>query len=277
MPSPEGVRGEFNQNVIMKKIISLCMSAFMAVAISAQTYTIISRSNDTIKMYPNSLGGALKSLVPGAKVEAPQYRLIKKVHNGKESLIFVDFTKILDKILVAYETNLVTPGEWQVSTITYADLYNAVTRQDAIYLSGSILGMKVDMFQRPSMYEDIVNIDGIEFPLPLKLVTYESELAQKAQKAAERELQRKEKELADAEKSGLDEKQIAELAQKEENIAYIALLIKTQSLNRSYHTEIRKYFPDEEIQKLVQSYNTEKLEELSKNHSKYFEKYEIYR
>ena len=261
----------------MKKIISLCMSAFMAVAISAQTYTIISRSNDTIKMYPNSLGGALKSLVPEAKVEAPQYRLIKKVHNGKESLIFVDFTKILDKILVAYETDLVTPGEWQVSTITYADLYNAVTRQDAIYLSGSILGMKVEMFQRPSMYEDIVNIDGIGFPLPLKLVTYESELAQKAQKAAERELQRKEKELADAEKSGLDEKQIAELAQKEENIAYIALLIKTQSLNRSYHTEIRKYFPDEEIQKLVQSYNTEKLEELSKNHSKYFEKYEIYR
>jgi len=260
----------------MKKIISLCMSVFMAVAISAQTYTIISRSNDTIKMVPNALGAsasALKSIIPGSKAEVPQYRLIQKVHNGKESLIFVDFTKILDKILVAYETDLVTPGEWQVSTITYADLYNAVTRKDAIYLSGSILGMKVEMFQRPSMYEDIVNIDGIEFPLPLKLVTYESELAQKAQKAAERELQRKEKELAYAEKSGLDEKQIAELAQKEENKAYIALLIKTQTLDGMYSTDITKYFPFEEIQNLVQSYTAEKLEELSKSHNKYFEMY----
>lgn len=264
----------------MKKIISLCMSVFMAVAISAQTYTIISRSNDTIKMVPNALGAsasALKSIIPGSKAEVPQYRLIKKVHNGKESLIFVDFTKILDKILVAYETDLVTPGEWQVSTITYADLYNAVTRKDAIYLSGSILGMKVEMFQRPSMYEDIVNIDGIEFPLPLKLVTYESELAQKAQKVAEKELQRVEKEMAYAEKLGMDEKQITELAQKEENKAYIALLIKTQSLDRSYNQEITKYFSFDEIQKLMQQYSEEKLEEMSKKHSKCFERYEVYR
>lgn len=252
----------------------------MAVAISAQTYTIISRSNDTIKMVPNALGAsasALKSIIPGSKAEVPQYRLIKKVHNGKESLIFVDFTKILDKILVAYETDLVTPGEWQVSTITYADLYNAVTRKDAIYLSGSILGMKVEMFQRPSMYEDIVNIDGIEFPLPLKLVTYESELAQKAQKVAEKELQRVEKEMAYAEKLGMDEKQITELAQKEENKAYIALLIKTQSLDRSYNQEITKYFSFDEIQKLMQQYSEEKLEEMSKKHSKCFERYEVYR
>lgn len=272
----------------MKKIISLCMSVLMAVAISAQTYTIISRSNDTIKMVPNALGAtasALKSIIPGSKAEVSQYRLIKKVHNGKESLIFVDFTKILDKILVAYETDLVTPGEWQVSTITYADLYNAVTRKDAIYLSGSILGMKVEMFQRPPIiWEDLVRIDGYEFPLPLKLATYESELAQKAQKATEKELQRREKELANAEKIALaeekkaeQEKLIAEMAAKDENKAYIALLMKTQSLNRSYNTEITKYFPFEEIQKLIQSYTTEKLEELSKNHSKYFEKYEIYR
>lgn len=263
----------------MRKLTMFFVAVMMTCGLYAQTYTIISRSNDTIKMVPNGLGAsasALKSIIPGSKAEVPQYRLIKKVHNGKESLIFVDFTKILDKILVAYETDLVTPGEWQVSTITYADLYNAVTRKDAIYLSGRILGMKVEMFQRPSMYEDIVNIDGIEFPLPLKLAAYESELAQKAQKAAEKEQARIEKELAYAEKLGMDEKQITELAQKEENKAYIALLIKTQTLDGMYSTEIRKYFPFEEIQKMVQSCTSEKLEKLSKNHSKYFEKYEIY-
>jgi hypothetical protein len=270
----------------MKKIISLCMSVFMAVAISAQTYTIISRSNDTIKMVPNALGAgasALKSIIPGSKAEAPQYRLIKKVHNGKESLIFVDFTKILDKILVAYETDLVTPGEWQVSTITYADLYNAVTRQDAIYLSGSILGMKVEMFQRPPViWEDIVRIDGIEFPLPLKLAAYENELAQKAQKAAEKEQQRLEKELANATKTVKEETKkaeqeriITELATKTENRAYLALLFKTQRLDKSFGAEIKQYFPWDEIQKLIQSYSVEQLQNMSKNHSEYFEKYEI--
>ena len=33
MPSPEGVRGEFNQNVIMKKIFMYAMIAFVGVAL----------------------------------------------------------------------------------------------------------------------------------------------------------------------------------------------------------------------------------------------------
>ena len=180
----------------MKKLSILLFVAIVTSSLYAQTYTIVSRSNDTIKMFRNALGdgaSALKSMLPGSKSEAPQYRLIKKSHQGKESLIFVDFTKISDKILVAYETDMVTPGEWQVTTISYSDLYNAVTRRDAIYLNGEILGMKVEMFQRPSLYDDRAIIDGIEFSLPVKLAIYESELAQKAQKAAEKELQRKEK------------------------------------------------------------------------------------
>lgn len=262
----------------MKKLTMLLAAAMMACGLYAQTYTVVSRNNpDTIKMYLNALGSsasALKSMIPGSKQEAPQYRLIKKTYQGKESLIFVDFTKILDKILVAYETDMVTPGEWQVTTISYSDLYNAVKRENAIYLSGEILGMKVEMFQRPPViWEDIVRIDGIEFPLPLKLATYESELAQKAQKAAEKELQKQEKEK----KEGYDEQTISALAAKEENKAYVALLLKTQSYDLSYSSDVRKYFNGEELKTLMQSFTVEELEEKAKGHSKYFEKYEVYR
>lgn len=281
----------------MKRLIFLSLSIFMTVSLSAQTYTIVSRNNDTIKMVPNALGSganALKSLVPGSAPITPQYRLIKKVDQGKESLIFVDFTRVLDKILVAYETDLVTPGEWKVTTISYADLYNVVTRQNAIYLSGEIFGMKVEMFQRPPViWEDIVNIDGVEFPLPLKLAAYESDLAQKAQKAAEKEQQRLEKELAAAEKNrekeaanaekaaeieakkAEQEKLIIEMASKDENKAYVAYLIKAQRYDLAYVKEIKQFFSWDEIQQLMQSYSVELLEKMSKNHSKYFEKYEI--
>ena len=133
------------------KVLLIALLLFSCANLGAQSYTIISRNNiDTIKMVPNALRNgmnAAKSIIPGISSEAPQYRLIKKVQDGKESLIFVDFVKLADKILVAYETDMVTPGEWNVMTISIEDLYNAVVRNDAISLSGSILGMKVEMYQ----------------------------------------------------------------------------------------------------------------------------------
>lgn len=283
----------------MKKLTMLLAAAIMACGLYAQTYTVVSRNNpDTIKMYLNALGSsasALKSMIPGSKPETPQYRLIKKTYQGKESLIFVDFTKILDKILVAYETDMVTPGEWQVTTISYSDLYNAVKRENAIYLSGEILGMKVEMFQCPPViWEDIVRIDGIEFPLPLKLAAYESELAQKAQKAAEKELQKQEKERIEAEKAAAmsekekeqakkkaeemeaQEKAIRELAKKEENKAYIALLLKTSQTNTANSAEITKYFVNEEIMGLVNNKSVEELKAMSASHDKFFERFKGY-
>ena len=161
---------------------------------------------------------------------------------------------------------MITPGEWQTTTISYEDLYNSVVRENAIYLKGEILGMQVEMFQRPSIYEDMVKIDGIEFPLPLKLAVYESELAKKLEKAKEKELQRMEQENT-----------IRELAEKDENKAYIALLLKTQLLDTSYKSEIIRYFPNDEIQQLINTCSIEELEKKSKNHDKYFNKYEIFR
>lgn len=236
--------------------------AIVTSSLYAQTYTIISRSNDTIKMLPSALGtsaSALKSVIPGSKSEAPQYRLIQKTFQGKKSLIFVDFTKILDKILVAYETDLVTPGEWQVTTISYSDLYNAVTRKDAIYLSGEILGMKVEMFQRPPIqWEDIVSIDGIEFPLPLKLATYESELAQKVGKARKEES---------------DRQILIELAARGENKAYIAYLIKVELLNAKYKKEIEEIYNMDEIMRLVKNTSDKELLKMSKGHSEQLNRY----
>ena len=43
-----------------------------------------------------------------------------------------------------------------------------------IYLKGSLLGMSVEIFQRPLDFQDIVNVDGYEFPLPFKIAVYET-------------------------------------------------------------------------------------------------------
>lgn len=257
-----------------KKLFALVGLFLFAFALNAQTYTIVSRNNqDTIKMYPNSLMGGMKSLVPGTKTEPAQYRLIKKVHQGQESLLFVEFTQVLDKILVAYETNLQTPGAWQVITVNYSDLYQALTRINAIYLEGSIWGMKVQVYQRPSLYSDMVNIDGVEFALPMKIADYENDLIQKAEKEKEKELQRLEKDKKD----GYSEQIIAELAAKQENKAYLALLLSKQKFDSSYSSDVKKYFNYAELQDLMRSSTIEQLEKLAVGHSSYFERYEVYR
>ena len=275
-----------------KKILLLVLLVFARTNLWAQSYTIISRNNiDTIKMVPNALRNgmnAAKSIIPGSSTEAPQYRLIKKVQDGKESLIFVDFVKLADKILVAYETDMVLPGEWNVTTISFEDLYNAVVRNNAISLSGSILGMKVEMYQRPpALFEDMVNIDGVEFALPIKLAAYESELAKKAEKAAAKELAEAEKAIAkelaiaaktanDETKNAEQEKLLFELADRVENQAFVALLVKTQTLKVLYMSEVKKFFPWDKLQRFVENYTEEQLEEMSAKHNKYFDRYEEY-
>lgn len=165
---------------------------------------------------------------------------------------------------------MITPGEWTMTTISFSDLYNAVTRRDAIYLSGEILGMKVEMFQRPPViWEDLVRIDGIEFPLPLKLATYESDLAQKAQKAAEKELQQKEKEK----KEEANKQNMTELATTSENKAYIAYLIKVELLDSMYEKEIEEIFNMDEIMQLVRNASDKELLKMSKSHSEQLNKY----
>ena len=70
-----------------------------------------------------------------------------------------------------------------------------------------------------------------------------------------------------------DDEVKAEYAKKEENKAYIALLMKKQIINQKYKEEASKIFPFNEILQLMQTKTEKELEEMSKNHNKYFDKY----
>lgn len=68
----------------------------------------------------------------------------------------------------------------------------------------------------------------------------------------------------------------AEMAKKEENKAYVALLMKTQKFESKYREEVAKIFPFDEILELIKTQSVEELKAKSQKHSKYFNKYEIY-
>ena len=73
-----------------------------------------------------------------------------------------------------------------------------------------------------------------------------------------------------------DEWKRAEMAKKEENKAYVALLIKTNKLDSKYKNEISSIFQFEEIVQFIQSKTIDELRTMAKKHSKCFDKYEIY-
>ena len=66
---------------------------------------------------------------------------------------------------------------------------------------------------------------------------------------------------------------LKEYASKDENKAYIALLMKKQLVDSHHKKELSQIFNYEDILKLIQTKTTEELISLSKNHNKYFEKY----
>ena len=66
------------------------------------------------------------------------------------------------------------------------------------------------------------------------------------------------------------------MAKREENKAYVALLMKTQKFDSKYKDEVSKIFPFNEILQLIQTKSEDELKALSKKHSTYFNKYEIY-
>lgn len=72
-----------------------------------------------------------------------------------------------------------------------------------------------------------------------------------------------------------DATDISKLAAREENKAYIALLMKNQKLNKAYQSEIHKYFSSSELRKMIKYYPEEQLQYVARNHSKYFEKYAL--
>jgi hypothetical protein len=248
----------------MRKSIFIIVALCTAVFANAQTFKIISRSNDTIRLQSNKLGDALKSVVPNKSSEVDNnYRLIEKIENNKKSLLFVEFTQVLDKIFVTYETDLIHAGDWSIKAYSFADIFNSVKRENAILLKGQLLGMDIDIFQRPDNFKDIIRIDGIEFPSPVKVLVFENKITQ--------EIQNKKNDMV---KIALIEEDINQTKGKA-NECYIAYLLLTQKFDKSAdRTLMNDLCNKDEVMSLKAKYNELQLKYLSQGHDNRLNKYE---
>jgi hypothetical protein len=255
------------QFIIMKKSIFILTALFAAMFVNAQTYTIVSRSNDTIKLQSNKVGDAIKSIIPGKTSDSDNnFRLIEKEENGKKSLLFIEFTQILEKIFISYETDMVHAGDWDVKTYGFSDIYSAVKRENAILLKGNLLGMEIEIYQRPEIFKDIINIDGIEFPSPIKVQAFENKTAQDM-------LDKKQEKFAEMYKLGLTEDDISS-TESEANECYIAYLLLTGNFDTSAdRTLMTDLCNKDRVKELIAKYNEKQLEYLAQWHDSRLNKY----
>ena len=251
----------------MKKFTFILAALFAATLVSyAQTYKIISRSNDTIRLQSNKLGDAMKSIVPGRAELDDNYRLIEKEENGKRSLLFVEFTQVLDKVFVTYETDLIHAGDWIIRAYSFNDIFNSVKRKDAILLKGELLGMNIEIYQRPDNFKDIISIDGIEFPSPIKVLAFETKIAQEIQS-------KKQEKYGDLMKLGLTEEDVVNTTGKA-NECYIAYLLISGNFNTSVDRTLMNDLCDkDEAMSLKAKYNEAQLNYLSKGYDNRLKKY----
>ena len=251
----------------MKKSIFILAALFTAIIVNAQNYTIVSRSNDTIKLHSNKLGEALKSVVPGKSSDVENnYRLIEKTWNGKKSLLFVEFTQVLDKIFVTYETDLIHAGDWSVSAVSFSDLYSSLKRENAILLKGELLGMKIEVYQRPDNFKDIINIDGIEFPSPIKVSILEGKIAEEVQS-------KKNEKSAELFKLSLRETDLEQTKGKA-NECYIAYLLKTGAFDKTADRTLMNDLCNQDVvAELGKKYNEAQLNYLSTGFDSRLKKY----
>ena len=251
----------------MKKSIFVIAALLAATVANAQTYTIVSRSNDTIKLQSNKIGDALKSVVPGKSSDIENnYRLIEKTCHGKKSLLFVEFTQVLDKIFVTYETDLIHAGDWSVSAVSFNDVYASLKRENAILLKGEMLGMKIEVYQRPEVFKDIINIDGIEFPSPIKVSVVESKIAEEVQN-------KKNEKSAELLKLSLRETDIEQTKGKA-NECYIAYLLKTGTFDKTAdRTLMNDLCNQDDVAELGKKYNEAQLNYLAKDYDTRLKKY----
>lgn len=251
----------------MKKTIFVLAALYAATFANAQTYTIVSRGNDTIKLQSNKIGDALKNVVPGKSTDIENnYRLIEKTWNGKKSLLFVEFTQVLDKVFVAYETDLIHAGDWSVSPVSFSDIYASLKRENAILLKGELLGMKIEVYQRPDNFKDIINIDGIEFPSPIKVNVIENKIAEEIQS-------KKNEKSAELLKLSLRETDVEQTKGKA-NECYIAYLLKMGSFNKAVdRTLMNDLCNQDDVAELGKKYNEEQLNYLSNGFDSRLKKY----
>ena len=253
----------------MKKILIILAAVLCTMSVCAQEYTVISRDNDVIKLFPNALGKGLKSILPGGAGE-PEYRLIKKVENGKESLLYVDFSKSIEKVFVTYETDMVHPGEWDVKIYTAVDIYKCLKRVNAILLKGELLGMPIEVYQRPFNFQDRISIDSVEFPMPIKVDILEGskELAgyvkanQPAQTSTQAPKPAEPEEVIPDIKAPTNEAE-----QRDANDHYIAYLVKSRTFNHSSDAALLEELCDNaHVAELLHNHGVNYLQAMGKYH-----------
>ena len=253
----------------LKIVMLLSFVILTTTNLSSQTYTIISRNNqDTILLFPNNAGATLKSLsssLPGAQKESESLKLlIKKVENGKESLVFIDFVNTLDKYFVTYETDMSTPVEWLYQSYGFKDIYNSLTRKNAIYLEGNLLGISFAIHQRPELYNDIICIDKTtKIAAPIKI-----NLLEKTLEVVEQDR------LPVLIRMGISE-EVAKDAIANPDPYFIAYLLKSGNLNPTYRDEVRTREDRDKINQLTNEFSMNQLQVMGKGCNKEVRKYEL--
>ena len=254
----------------MKKVLIIAALLLTSFAAGAQTYTIVSRSNDTIKLYSNKAGDALKSVLPGAKTEV-NYRLISKMADGKNSLLFVELPLQVENFLTTYETDLVDEGKWRTTVYTIKDIYKCVSKENAILYKGSLLGMNVEIHLRPSMFSDVIVIDGIVKPSPIKI----SNLINKIEAEEDLETTKQNQLYQSAADLELTEEDV-KTAQQCPNDYYVAYLISENIFDNTVDKSLLKEITDNNsIMKIIgeKKYNSKQLKFLSAGYDKRLDKY----
>ena len=264
------------KNFMESVVVVLCFTVLLTSKLHAQTYTILTRNNqDSILLFPNNAGAALKSLasaLPGSQKESESLKfLIKKVDNGKESLIFVDFVNTLDKYFITYETDMTTPVKWSYKLYGFKDIYNSLIRKNAIYLDGSLLGISFEIHQRPELYSDMMLIDNkhwVSCPIKIDLLekTIIKDLIQ--QQKIEQEP------ISNLIALGIGE-DIAKDAIKNPDPYFIAYLLKANNLNPIYRDEIRGRLDRDKINQLTRDFSMNQLQAMGKGCSKEVKNYEL--
>ena len=79
--------------------------------------------------------------------------------------------------------------------------------------------------------------------------------------------------VAETNESLVISEEIKELSRSDSNKYYIAWLIKSGQLNKKHHSELVSLFSMEEIQPILVEYSIEELEQMSRDHDKYFERF----
>lgn len=265
----------------MKKHVKIAMLlsliTLMTTNLSSQTYTIISRNNqDSILLFPNNAGAALKSLassLPGAQKESePLKFLVKKVENGKESLIFIDFVNTLDKYFVTYETDMTTPVKWLYKLYGFKDIYNSLTRKNAIYLEGSLLGIPFEIHQRPEAYCDMICIDNTTIiASPIKVNVLEKMITEEGTQHAQKEQERLPKLI----EIGIPEN-VAKDAIANPDPYFLAYLLRSANFDTKYREYLHSRPDKDKINQLVKIYNIEQLMEMGKGCNKELKKYNLH-